>query len=98
MTQQNYSPQEDAIIKEWYPKIGVGSTMIKLQLAGHERSIDSVRERAIRLGVNRPATWESEYKRVCDCLTQGMRVGDACRIAGIARSTFYKIRKEREGV
>ena len=95
MTQQNYSPQEDAIIKEWYPRTGVGSTMIKLQLAGFERSVDSVRERAIRLGVNKATTWESEYKRVCDCLAQGVRVGDACRMAGIARSTFYKIRKER---
>ena len=95
MMQQNYNLQEDAIIKEWYPKTGVGPTMIKLQLAGFERSIDSVRERAIRLGVNRPATWETEYKRVCNCLAQGIRVGDACRMAGIARSTFYKIRKER---
>ena len=98
MNVKNYTAKEDAIIREWYPKTGIASALIKLQLAGFERSIDSVRERAIRLGVNRPATWETEYNRVCDCLEQGMRVGDACRAAGIARSTFYKIRKEKEGV
>lgn len=49
----------------------------------------------------RPYTWNSRwdksYDKVQDLISQGARVADACRTAGIERSMFYRMRKEKEG-
>ena len=41
--------------------------------------------------------WETNYQQVCDYLKQGLTVSDSCRLAGIERGMFYKIRKIKEG-
>ena len=49
----------------------------------------------------KPYTWnpkyEKHYEKVQDLISQGVRVADACRTAGIERSMFYRMRKVKEG-
>lgn len=96
MTIKAYTPKEDDTIREWYPK-GAHITVAKLELAGYERSRESVRVRAIRLGIAPEHNWDEAYAKVCDYLSQSVSVADACRMAGLPRSRFYKMRQEKEG-
>ena len=42
--------------------------------------------------------WKVPYAKACDLIdNQDVRVADACRIAGIERSLYYRIRKEMKG-
>ena len=41
--------------------------------------------------------WNVNYDKAQDLISQGVRVADACRTAGIERSMFYRMRKEKEG-
>lgn len=92
-----YTPKEDDIIREWYPKEGIKGAVAKLQLAGFDRSRESIRVRAIKIGIAHEPNWDEAYAKVCEFLDVGCRVADACRMAGIQRSRFYKMRQEREG-
>ena len=92
-----YTPKEDDIIREWYPKEGIKGAVTKLQLAGYSRTSESVRVRALNIGIAHVPDWEEAYEKACDYLSQGARVADACRTAGIQRNVFYKMRQEREG-
>ena len=94
---KTYTPKEDDIIREWFPKEGIKGAVAKLQLAGYSRTNESVRVRALKLGITHAPNWDEAYAKACDYLSQGVRVADACRMAGIQRSRFYKMRQEREG-
>ena len=97
MTTKAYTPKEDAIIREWYPKAGIQGAVTKLQLAGYSRTSESVRVRALNIGITHAPNYDEAYEKACDYLSQGARVADACRTAGIQRNVFYKMRQEREG-
>ena len=97
MTTKAYTPKEDDIIREWYPKAGIQGAVTKLQLAGYSRTSESVRVRALNIGIAHAPDWEEAYAKACEFLDVGCRVADACRMAGIQRSRFYKMRQEREG-
>lgn len=115
MTGSAYTNKEDDIIKNWYPKEGLPGAVIKLQMAGYKRTINSVRQRASILKVkspycmvnitpSRPAKpyswlpkWELNYDQASYLIGQGTRVTDACKIVGIERSMFYRMRKIKEG-
>ena len=97
MTAKTYTPKEDDIIREWFPQGGAPLASAKLQLAGYERSRESVRVRALSIGVGHEPNYDEAYEKACDLISQGVRVADACRMADIQRSRFYKMRQEREG-
>ena len=92
-----YTPKEDDIIREWYPKDGIKGAVTKLQLAGYSRTSESVRVRALNIGIAHAPNYDEAYEKVCDLISQGVRVADACRMADIQRSKFYLLRQEREG-
>ena len=92
-----YTPKEDDIIREWYPKAGIQGAVTKLQLAGYSRTSESVRVRALNIGIAHAPNYDEAYEKVCDLISQGVRVADACRMADIQRNVFYKMRQEREG-
>ena len=97
MTAKAYTPKEDALIREWYPQGGAPLASAKLQLAGYSRTSESVRVRALDIGIAHAPNYDEAYEKACDYLSQGARVADACRTAGIQRNVFYKMRQEREG-
>lgn len=112
MTGYIYSKKEDEILKEWYPLEGLPGAMVKLKASGFSRTTNSIRRRASILRLKSPycsanfgpqpyqpnAITEAAYNKACDLIKQGVRVGDACRMAGIERSRYYRTRKVREGV
>lgn len=95
MTTKTYTPKEDDIIREWFPKEGIKGAVAKLQLAGYSRTNESVRVRALKLGITHAPNWDEAYAKACDLISQGVRVADACRMAEIQRSRFYLLRQER---
>jgi hypothetical protein len=115
MTGYAWTTSEDRILKDWYPKIGLPGAVVKIQLAGYERSNDAVRARASILKLlspyctantspNKPAAhyswnpkWDGPYSKAHDLISQGTKVAIACRMAGIERSMFYRMRKMKEG-
>ena len=92
-----YTEKEDAIIREWYPKAGIKGAVTRLQLAGYSRTSESVRVRALNIGIAHAPNYDEAYEKACDLISQGVRVSDACRMADIQRSRFYLLRQEREG-
>jgi hypothetical protein len=112
MTGYAYTEKEDAILKEWYEKEGLPGAMVKLQLAGFLRTSDSVRRRASILRLKSPycsanfgpgpyrpdPKFDAAYDKVNRLISEGVKVADALRIAGIERSRYYRTRKVREGV
>ena len=92
-----YTEKEDAIIREWYPKDGIQGAVTKLQLAGYSRTRESVRVRALKIGIAHTPNWDEAYDKACDYISQGAKIADACRTAGIQRTMFFKMRQEREG-
>ena len=111
MTGYAYKPEEDEILKTWYPKEGLPGAMVKLQLAGYSRTSNSVRQRAYLLKLLSPycsanfgpgpytpdPKFEAAFLRACSLINDGVKVCDAIRIAGIERSRYYRTRKVREG-
>ena len=41
--------------------------------------------------------WDSNYAKAQDLISQGVTVANACRVAGMERSMFYRMRKMKEG-
>ena len=111
MTGYAYKPEEDEILKTWYPKEGLPGAMVRLQLAGYSRTSNSVRRRASVLNLKSPycsanfgpgpytpdPKFEAAFARACSLINDGVRVCDAIRTAGIERSRYYRTRKVREG-
>ena len=112
MTGYIYSQKEDEILKQWYPLEGLPGAMVKLKAAGFFRTVNSIRSRASILKLKSPyclanlgpgpyqpnVRYEAAYKKACEHIKAGVRVGEACRMAGIERSRYYRTRKVREGV
>jgi hypothetical protein len=111
MTGYIYTAKEDAILKEWYEKEGLPGAMVKLQLAGFSRTANSVRRRASILKLKSPycsanfgprsytpdPKFDVAFNKASALISEGVKVGDACRMAGIERSRYYRTRKVREG-
>ena len=41
--------------------------------------------------------WEANYAQAYELIKEGLQVSVACRVAGIERSAFYRMRKVKEG-
>ena len=41
--------------------------------------------------------WDSNYAKAQDLISQGVTIANACRMAGMERSMFYRMRKMKEG-
>jgi hypothetical protein len=110
MTGYTYTAKEDAILKEWYEKEGLPGAMVKLQLAGFSRTANSVRRRASILKLKSPycsanfgpgpytpdPKFDLAFNKASALISEGVKVGDACRMAGIERSRYYRTRKVRD--
>jgi hypothetical protein len=115
MTGYAYTPLEDDLIRQWYPKEGLPGALVKLNLAGYSRTSNSVRRRASVLQIKSPyctantlpampsapyswkPKWDAPYAKAQDLISQGVTVANACRMVGMERSMFYRMRKMKEG-